>query len=262
MAKTWTRLDRVMSRVAPFAHGVRPLNNTFYGLISVTPILLYFQQKKTTYLLIIPALLLEWYALETVSTWLYFFALILLSLWLSSLSHRYIDIYGRYLETTDQAKTDISRLQQRYQQEAKSYTVSRRNAVLQERNRIAREIHDNVVHRLTSAILQVSALELISDEPDALKQIHSTLKEAVQDVRTSVHAIHADSLSIKEEIEQIAKDFRFCPVHTSVAIEEQPNQESYYAIILIIRKALDNVAKHSDATRVSINLKQWKNTTT
>lgn len=233
------------------------LNTYIIGIISVAPILFYFQQKKTYYLLIFPALLLEWYAQQSISTWILFLTLILLAIWLSSLSRSYQKAYNRYIETTDKAKTDITLLKRRNQQEAESYTVARRNAVLQERNRIAREIHDNVGHRLTSAILQVSALELVSDQPAALGQIHTTLEEAMEDVRTSVHAIHADSLSIREEIEQIAKDFRFCPVYASVAIDQQPSQESHYAIILIIREALVNVAKHSNATRVTISLKQW-----
>lgn len=38
--------------------------------------------------------------------------------------------------------------------------------IVEERNRIARDIHDNVGHLLSSAILQIGALEMINQEPN------------------------------------------------------------------------------------------------
>lgn len=51
--------------------------------------------------------------------------------------------------------------------------------IVEERNRIARDIHDNVGHLLSSAILQIGALEMINQEPK--------LKEPLENLSATVH---------------------------------------------------------------------------
>ena len=54
-------------------------------------------------------------------------------------------------------------------------------ATLKERNRIAREIHDNVGHTLTRSILQLGAIKAINTEPvlkKPLDDLHSSLGDA------------------------------------------------------------------------------------
>ena len=63
-------------------------------------------------------------------------------------------------------------------------------ATLRERNRIAREIHDNVGHMLSRSILQVGALATICKEETIRQQlagINDTLNQAMNSIRESVH---------------------------------------------------------------------------
>lgn len=65
-------------------------------------------------------------------------------------------------------------------------------ASLQERNRIAREIHDNVGHMLTRALLQTGALCVCIKEEALLTQLNTlkdTLDDAMTSVRSSVHKL-------------------------------------------------------------------------
>lgn len=83
-------------------------------------------------------------------------------------------------------------------------------ATLQERNRIAREIHDNVGHMLSRAILQMGALQTIHrEEPlhGQLMQINDTLGEAMNSIRESVHDLHNESLDLKQALFDICKEF-------------------------------------------------------
>ncbi len=57
--------------------------------------------------------------------------------------------------------------------------------IVEERNRIARDIHDNVGHLLSSAILQIGALEMINQEPK--------LKEPLENLSATVHTDGSDS---------------------------------------------------------------------
>ncbi|HHU04740.1 MAG TPA: sensor histidine kinase [Fastidiosipila sp.] len=136
--------------------------------------------------------------------------------------------------------------------------LDRASDILAERNRIARSIHDNVGHKLTSAILQVAELDLLAaDEQAQYSSLRETLSEAMEMIRNSIHDIHTESLSIETALEKLAHDFKFCPLHCSVQINDQLSPTLFYTVLAICREGLNNTAKHSNASRVSISLKQW-----
>ena len=61
-------------------------------------------------------------------------------------------------------------------------------ATLKERNRIAREIHDNVGHMLSRSILQLGALKALNHDSSLsapLSELHKTLNTAMDSIRTS-----------------------------------------------------------------------------
>ena len=84
-------------------------------------------------------------------------------------------------------------------------------ATLQERNRIAREIHDNVGHMLSRSILQMGALQTIhKEEPlhEQLVAINDTLSQAMNNIRESVHDLHNESLDLKQALREVTDEFR------------------------------------------------------
>lgn len=162
--------------------------------------------------------------------------------------------FNKFILTEDNAKIDVHRLKARNEELIQSLELNRRNDILQERNRIAREIHDNVGHKLSSAILQVAALEiLLPQQEKSIKQVHQTLDTAMEDIRNSVHQLHDDSLSFRAQIEKISENYSFCPIHTEINYQEEPSSTTYYALVLLIKEALSNTQKHSDATRVDLH---------
>ena len=80
-------------------------------------------------------------------------------------------------------------------------------ATLTERNRIAREIHDNVGHMLTRSILQTGALQIINKDEklkELLAELKSTLDGAMTSIRESVHDLHDDSIDLKRVLSEMA----------------------------------------------------------
>lgn len=76
-------------------------------------------------------------------------------------------------------------------------------ATLRERNRIAREIHDNVGHMLSRSILQMGALITIhKEEPlhGQLAGVGETLNQAMNSIRESVHDLHDESIDLRQSI--------------------------------------------------------------
>ena len=93
-------------------------------------------------------------------------------------------------------------------------------ATLKERNRIAREIHDNVGHMLTRSILQLGALSVINKDEtvgEAINDLSGTLNTAMTSIRSSVHDLHDDSIALKPRSEErrVGKECRsrWSPYH-------------------------------------------------
>lgn len=132
-------------------------------------------------------------------------------------------------------------------------------ATLKERNRIAREIHDNVGHLLSRSILITGAAKALNAS-DALSPVldnldHS-LNQAMTSIRSSVHDLHDESLNLKEAAESLTSDFTFCPVTLHYDMGFEVPREIKYCFISIIKEALSNVARHSNATLVQITMRE------
>ncbi len=144
--------------------------------------------------------------------------------------------------------------------EAQNYEIQ--NARLKERHRIAREIHDNVGHLLSRSILITGALKTISKEEnvkESILQLEETLSSAMDNVRTSVHDLHDESVDLKESMENLAADFLPATCTLDYDVTHQPPREVIYCFIAITQEALNNISKHSNANQVSLILREHSN---
>ena len=132
-------------------------------------------------------------------------------------------------------------------------------ATLKERNRIAREIHDNVGHMLSRSILQVGALLAICKD-DTLKLHLTTLKEsldlAMNNIRNSVHDLHDESIDLQNALQGLVDSFTFCPVHFQCDISKQIPKNVKYCFLAITKEGMNNIMRHSNASRVTLTVKE------
>ena len=129
-------------------------------------------------------------------------------------------------------------------------------ATLQERNRIAREIHDNVGHMLSRSILQMGALQTIYKEDPLhgqLTAINDTLSQAMNNIRESVHDLHNESLDLQQALREVTDEFKekYEIAFTYDMSAEIPRNVKY-CFLAIVKEALANVVRHSNATRVTL----------
>ena len=137
---------------------------------------------------------------------------ILLSLVLKLKEEAYEELEQEYRKTRDDSKERNLLLQEKNRSLIEKQDYEIYTATLQERNRIAREIHDNVGHLLSRSILITGAAKAINAS-DALSPVlddldHS-LNQAMTSIRTSVHDLHDESLNLKEAAESLTSDFTF-----------------------------------------------------
>lgn len=131
-------------------------------------------------------------------------------------------------------------------------------ATLAERARIAREIHDNVGHQLTRASLQTEALRVVhANEPGIaadFADVKRAVDEALQLVRTSVHALNDNAANLSVQLERIVEGARSDggpQIELEVLTEHAPaNIANCFAAIL--REALSNTMRHARAQNVTV----------
>ena len=131
-------------------------------------------------------------------------------------------------------------------------------ATLKERNRIAREIHDNVGHMITRVIVQVQALRIINKDPRLSEQLDSvgeTLDLAMTGIRKSVHELHDDSIDLSIAIREIASTLPDSfDTEVSTSIDSPADNATKSVIVGIIKEAVTNISKYSKGNKVRIEV--------
>lgn len=129
-------------------------------------------------------------------------------------------------------------------------------AKAEERNRIAREIHDSVGHNLSSSLLQIGAMIAINTDEEMkqpLQNMRNTLEDGMDSIRNSVHDLHNDTLLLRTEMEKLIAQFQFCAIHLQYSCKGFMDIKLKYCFINILKEALNNVIKHSNATLVEVS---------
>ena len=130
---------------------------------------------------------------------------------------------------------------------------------IEERNRIAREIHDNVGHVLSRTILLTGAARAINKDQNLdslLKGLDNSLNSAMDSIRSSVHDLHDDAVNLQETIKGIITDIKIENVEFEYDMSEITPREIKYCFISIVKEAISNAMKYSSATQIKIIMRE------
>lgn len=140
-------------------------------------------------------------------------------------------------------------------------------ATLQERNRIAREIHDGLGHTLAAQTIQINNALLFWRANDDkaltfLKQAKQLGAEALLEVRRSVSVLRSNPLqgqSLESAIKRLLTDFQHttgiepsCKIYLPLPL---PTEVSL-AFYRVVQESLTNICKHAQATAITVQLDQ------
>ncbi|PSB04014.1 ATP-binding response regulator [Merismopedia glauca] len=138
-------------------------------------------------------------------------------------------------------------------------------ATLEERNRIARDIHDSLGHALVALNIQMeTALTLWRDAPDRAYEFLTEAKqlgsEALRAVRESVSELRADPLQgkvLEQAIASLIQEFyRTTNVlpQSQITLSRPLSHAINTAVYRILQEGLTNICKHAAATAVYIHI--------
>ena len=142
-------------------------------------------------------------------------------------------------------------------------------AVFEERNRIAKDIHDNAGHSMTTVIMQTEAAKLLidSDPEEAKNRIISAniqAKNALNQMRDSVHLLAGrnQAKTLTEEIgEIIAQTIDGTELKIRTDLQEVTvSAESSRFILNSIKECISNGIRHGKATAFYIEMKSQQET--
>lgn len=147
---------------------------------------------------------------------------------------------------------------------ARLYDQSREVAALEERNRLAREMHDTLAQGLTGIVVQLEAAERVAARrPDqaaaSLERAKTLARRSLEDARRSLWNLRPtplEDLTLSAALQQAAQrlgarngfdvHFRISGQQRSLARDDELN------LFRIVREALANVEKHARASQVDV----------
>lgn len=142
---------------------------------------------------------------------------------------------------------------------------AREAGVVDERQRMAREIHDTLAQGFTGIIAQLEAAKQGRHQPDQLlshvEQAQTLARENLSEARRSVQALRPAALEraqLPDALAQLARRWsESATIVPRVEITGEPRAlpaEAEVTLYRVAQEALTNVAKHARATRVGVTL--------
>lgn len=215
---------------------------------------------KKLYVVIFPVVAVIWYFIWDKSD----FPMIILNLGISGLL-AYIVQYSESKENKYKSSLDDERrLRYELEQTKMKLLNSAKDiaylAEVKERNRIAREIHDNVGHSIAGIFIQLQASYKLFERDgrkskEIMKKSIDSLADAVTLLRDTVHNIKPVENLGTDYIRYVIDKFGFCPVDFQFTGDFNLLPPSHMGVLVTnIKEALTNAAKHSRATNVNIKV--------
>jgi signal transduction histidine kinase len=147
---------------------------------------------------------------------------------------------------------------------ARLYEEVQRLVVLEDRERIAKELHDGVIQSLFAVGMSLQASAVMVGDEDLRGRIESSIGEVdrvIRDLRNYIFGLRPGVLAdrqLDEAIRTVAKEFEErSGVVTAVEIDESVAAELSSTagdLIQMAREALSNVGRHAEATTCRVSL--------
>lgn len=148
---------------------------------------------------------------------------------------------------------------------ARLHEIARTAELLDERERIARDLHDDVIQRLFATGLSLQAAAQITKEPMAIERIMRSVDEidmSIRQVRSTIFELHqlgsahqSARIDLVAVCDDSAKALGFKPsLDIDGPIDSAVDEQIRGHLLLCLREALSNVARHAHASAVDVTV--------
>ncbi|MBL1078571.1 GAF domain-containing protein [Nocardia sp. 2] len=143
------------------------------------------------------------------------------------------------------------------------YRANVKIAVMEDRERIARDLHDTVIQRIYAAGLTVQGALRADPSPDLtdrLDRVVTALDETIQDIRATIFSIQSPAVSnglhsdITELVTSAASHLGFTPTLRQDGPLDAVPAETARQALAVLRESLSNAVRHAHATRIDVQV--------
>ena len=139
-----------------------------------------------------------------------------------------------------------------------------RLVLFEDRDRIARDLHDLVIQRLFATGMSLQGATALMRDPESARRVQQavdSLDETIRDIRSAIFSLQSrgedEPLGVRGRIlavvEQMTASLGFTPaLRMAGAIDTQVPDEIAEQMLPALREALANVAKHANASRADV----------
>ncbi|RST04318.1 two-component sensor histidine kinase [Streptomyces sp. WAC07149] len=135
-----------------------------------------------------------------------------------------------------------------------------RTAVLTERGRIARDVHDVLAHSLAGINMQLELADALIDTGDLEKvraahaTAHALVKESLRQAQWTVHALREDALPLRETLASMLASSGHRDALTVTGTVRDLSAPAVQNLLRIAQEALTNAARHAPGAAVDAEL--------
>lgn len=230
---------------------------SFLGLLIYDPLFVYYiplilynlyLDFKAYSLLALPLIFLDFSLINLINS--------VISLYLTMMTEKFEVLLRENKAVRDELKEDTIYLRKYNEQLKIDREKNIHIAILTERNRIARELHDSIGHSISSSILQVEALKVVADDniKESLNLLQNTLRNGMDDIRKSIHNLYNESLDLKSRIEDLCHEISNIDIKLIYKMDDNLPYDLKFDILSVVKEAITNCVKHSNATELRITL--------
>lgn len=134
-------------------------------------------------------------------------------------------------------------------------------AEAKERNRIARDVHDNIGHSIAGILIKLQATKKVlqKDMKSGNKMLDECivhLQNSLQLLRDTVHNMYSYENRGTDYIKNIIDEYKYCDASIDIQGDfSSCSSRTFQALSYVLKEALTNTSKHSQATLVTVELK-------
>ena len=146
---------------------------------------------------------------------------------------------------------------------ARSQQVRSRVAMLEDRDRIARDMHDHVIQRLFATGMSLQSASRLTEHPTVrsrLDEAVDSLDAAIKDIRKTIFELHRarPTRELREEIAELVRassqTLGFAPDLTIDGRLDALTADLEADLVAVVREGLANVVRHAQASSASVRV--------